>query len=514
MTTDNQQAVLDFLMTPAAHGGATVERIDTHSAVVFLAGPRALKLKRAVRFDYLDFSTEPLRRAACEAEVRINRRTAPMLYRGMVAVTREANGSLALNGAGTPVDWLVEMVRFSQDGLLDRLAARDALDLSLMRPLAAAIAEFHMAAARRSDHGGRAGVAWVVDGNEEGFRNEGAGILDPRVAAELTASARLELQRQASLLDRRRSDGLVRQCHGDLHLRNIVLLDDTPTLFDAIEFNDRIACVDVLYDLAFLLMDLWKRRLPGHANAVLNGYLAETGDLEGLSLVPLFLSCRAAVRAKTSATAARVQPDPQRTRELEALAREYLDMASHLLARVPPRLVAVGGLSGSGQSTLARALAPSVGGPPGAVVVRSDEIRKSLCGVGLLEHLGDDAYTAEMTARVYEALIERARVALLAGWSVVVDAVWARLSDRATVEALAASTSAPFLGIWLEAPQDVLIGRAERRGPDASDADAAVVRLQHAQDHGVVRWRRLDASPGPETVLEQARVLMDAGRVG
>lgn len=509
MIIEDQQPVVDYLMSPAAHGGAAVERIDTHSAIVFLAGSRALKLKRAVRFDYLDFSSEPVRKAACEAEARINSRTAPALYRGVVAVTREANGSLALNGTGTPVDWLVDMVRFDQDGLFDRLAARDTLDLSVMRPLATAIADFHRAAAHRSDHGGLAGVAWVVDGNEQGFQEEGADILDPEAAAALTAASRVELQRQASLLDRRRRDGLVRQCHGDLHLRNIVLLDGTPTLFDAIEFNDRIACVDVLYDLAFLLMDLWKRRLPRHANTVLNAYLSETGDLEGLSLLPLFLSCRAAVRAKTSTTAARMQPNARRARELEALAREYLDMAKHLLTRVPPRLIAVGGLSGSGKSTLALALAPLIGGPPGAVVLRSDEIRKSLCGVGSLERLDDTAYTPEMTARVYRTLCDRATVAIQAGWTVIVDAVFARPDDRAMADAVAESACIPFVGIWLDAPPDVLIGRAERRGPDASDADAAVVRLQQGQDQGVVRWSRLDASPGPATVLEQAQALVN-----
>ena len=510
MTADVQQAVVDYLTAPAAHGGAAVERIDTHSAMVFLAGSRALKLKRAVRFDYLDFSIEPLRRAACEAEVRINRRTAPALYRGVVAVTREANGSLALNGPGTRVDWLVDMVRFDQEGLFDRLAARDALDLSLMRLLAAAIAQFHLAAERRDDHGGQAGMAWVVDGNATGFTEQGADILDPVLATEVTTSSRLELECQADLLERRRRDGFVRQCHGDLHLRNIVLLGGQPTLFDAIEFNDKIACVDVLYDLAFLLMDLWKRQLPRHANAVMNGYLADTDDLAGLALLPLFLSCRAAVRAKTSATAARVQPDARRTRELQDLAREYLVMARDLLKRAPPRLVAVGGRSGSGKSTLALALAPSIGGAPGAVVLRSDEIRKSLCGVPSLQRLGSHAYTPEMTTRVYRTLIDRAAVAIRAGRPVIVDAVCARPSDRAAVEAVAESASVPFVGIWLDAPPDVVIARTERRGPDASDADAAVIRLQRAQDPGVIGWQRLDASPSAASVLERAQALMDA----
>jgi hypothetical protein len=508
MHGDDQRATVDFLMTPATHGGAAVERIDTHSAMVFLAGPRALKLKRAVRFDYLDFSTEPLRRAACDAEVRINRPAAPTVYRGVVAVTREADGSLALDGAGTPVDWLVDMARFDQEGLFDRLAARGALDLSLMRPLATAIARFHAAAGRRDDHGGLAGMTWVVDGNAAGFAEQGAGVLDPDLAARLDASSRRELQRHGDLLDRRRRDGFVRQCHGDLHLRNIVLLDGRPTLFDAIEFNDAIACGDVLYDLSFLLMDLWRRALPRHANAVFNGYLLETGDLDGLALLPLFLSCRAAVRAKTSATAARVQPDGRRARELQALAREYLAMAQTLLAPAPSRLIAVGGLSGSGKSTLALALAPSIGAVPGALVLRSDEIRKALGGVPATERLGARGYAPEMTARVYRAALERAGRALRAGHSVIVDAVFARSADREAVEAAADAASVPFAGLWLDAPPDVLIGRTAQRGPDASDADAAVVRSQLAEDPGEIRWARVNASDSPGAVLDRARALV------
>ena len=185
-------------------------------------------------------------------------------------------------------------------------------------------------------------------------------------------------------------------------------------------------------------------------------------------------------------------------------------MARDLLKRAPPRLVAIGGGSGSEKSTLALALAPSVGGAPGALVLRSDEIRKSLCGVRSLQRLGADAYTPEMTARVYRTLIERAAVAILAGRSVIVDAVFAGPSDRAAVEAAAESASVPFVGIWLDAPVDVLIARAERRGPDASDADAAVIRLQRAQDPGVIRWQRLEALPSAASVLERAQALMDA----
>ena len=213
-----------------------------------------------------------------------------------------------------------------------------------------------------------------------------------------------------ALLDERRASGLVRHCHGDLHLRNIVLLEGRPTLFDGVEFNDKIACTDVLYDLAFLLMDLWRRGLSRHANAVWNRYLGDAGDLSGLSLVPLFLSCRAAVRAKTSATAARLQPDVRRHNELQALAREYLAMADRLLHPPGPCLIAIGGFSGTGKSTLALGLAPSVGAVPGAVVIRSDVIRKRLSGVSPLDRLGPEGYSSEMSERVYATVAERARM--------------------------------------------------------------------------------------------------------
>ena len=371
MNTEDQSAVIDFVGSPATHRVAAVDRIDTHSAVVFLAGELAYKLKRAVRFDYLDFSTIERRRAFCEAEVRLNRRTAPTLYHGVVAVTRESDGSLALGGAGDAVDWLVVMNRFSQDALFDRLAGAGRLELDLMPPLAAAIAGFHSAAERRVDQGGRAGMAWVIDGNAAGFEEYGADCLDSTLRSHVTHASRVELDRCGGLLDARRNEGFVRQCHGDLHLRNIVLLHGRPTLFDGVEFDDKISCTDVLYDLAFLLMDLGRRRLPDHASSVWNRYLAETDDLTGISLMPLFHSCRAAVRAKTSATAARLQRDSARRGELQALAREYLEMAERLVRPPPPCLVAIGGFSGSGKSTLALRLAPAIGAMPGAVVHRS-----------------------------------------------------------------------------------------------------------------------------------------------
>ncbi len=504
MITEDQTAVIDFLAAPSTHGGAPVERIDTHASIVFLAGARAYKLKRAVQFDYLDFSTSDRRRTLCEAEVRLNSRTAATLYRGVLAVTLQDDGSYALGGNGMPVDWLVEMNRFPQEALFDRLASVGALGLELMSPLAAAIAEFHKSAEHRSDHGGKAGMSWVIEGNAAGFAEFGRACLEPSAAYRLTDDARRELDRRADMLERRRQSGFVRQCHGDLHLRNIVLLDGRPTLFDGVEFNDEISCTDVLYDLAFLLMDLWRRRLPRHANTVWNRYLVETADFDGVSLVPLFLSCRAAVRAKTSATAAQLQHDAQRRSELEGMAREYLAMADEMLHPPQPCLVAVGGFSGSGKSTLALGLAPSVGAVPGAIVLRSDETRKHLCGVPLLQRLGPEGYSAHVSERVYSTVAEQAALVLRAGHSVIVDAVYTRAADRRVIEQVAEGASVPFIGLWLDAPESLLIDRTAQRRNDPSDADANVVRRQRAQDTGDMSWSRLDASVPAASVLSSA----------
>jgi len=504
MIIEDQSSVIAYLTEPSTHHGVRVERIDTHASIVFLAGERVYKLKRAVLFDYLDFSTSDKRRVLCEAEVRLNRRTAPSLYRGVVAISRREDGSYALGGKGTPVDWLVEMNRFPQEALFDRLASADHLDLELMSPLAAAIAEFHMSAERRADHGGKKGMTWVIEGNAAGFAEFGRPCLEPSASYRVTDDSCGELERRAALLEQRRESGFVRQCHGDLHLRNIVLLDGRPTLFDGVEFNDEISCTDILYDLSFLLMDLWRRRLPRHANVVWNRYLAETGDLEGVPLLPLFLSCRAAVRAKTSATAAQLQNDVQRRSELHGLAREYLAMAEQLLHPPDPFLIAVGGLSGSGKSTLAVGLAPLVGAVPGAVVFRSDETRKRLCGVPLLERLGPEGYSSQMSARVYATLAERAALTIRGGHSAIVDAVYARASDRQVIEQVAAAASVPFVGLWLEASESVLIARTEQRRNDPSDADANVVRMQRAQDTGEIGWYRINASLPAASVLARA----------
>lgn len=505
-----QREVVDFLSTPAAYGlkDGPVERIDTHISVVWLVGDRAFKLKREVRFDYVDFSTVELRRVACEAEIRVNRRTAPSLYLGVRPVARASDGTLAIGGAGKPIDWLVEMKRFDQETLFDRLADRRRLDIGLMEGLASTIAGLHAGARIRSDRGGRAGMAWVADGNALGLREHGADALDPAVCAVLAADTRAALCRHASRLDTRCRGGLVRECHGDLHLRNICLVDGVPTIFDGVEFNDDISCIDVLYDVAFLLMDLWRRDLRAHANAVFNEYIRLTTEVDALCLMPLFLSCRAAVRAKTSVTAAGMQSDPRQRGELEAAARRYLALANACLRPPAARLIAIGGFSGSGKSTLARTLAPDIGAAPGALLVRSDVMRKSLTGVTPLTRLGADGYTPEITHRVYDGLVGRALAALRAGHSVVADAVFARAGDREQMVVAARDAGVPFVGLWIDGPREVLARRIAERPTDVSDATAAVLDQQMRAGTGPVDWHHVDGARDAAHVLDNATRLL------
>jgi hypothetical protein len=502
---EDQSEVIAFLSRAGSYGAgvAAVERIETHISVVFLAGDRAYKLKRAARFAYLDFSTLERRRVACEAEIAINRRTAPGLYRRTVSVTRRADGRLQLGGDGAVVEWLVEMARFDNSTLFDRLAQQGALDRRLMETLARAIARFHDAAEICREVDPAATFAAIIESNAASFA-EFASSFDPAAVARLNERSRAELSRCHSLLEERRDAGRVRRCHGDLHLRNICLVDGQPTLFDAIEFNEALTRIDVLYDVAFLVMDLDHRHLRPLANVVLNTYVDHSADDAGLALMPLFLSLRAAIRAHVeAATAGRLTDAEGRTLCADE-ARRYLAEAGAYLAPEPPRLVAVGGLSGSGKSRLARGLAPLFGTAPGARVVRSDVVRKRLLGVDPETRLGPNGYSKDVTERTYATIYDLARTAVRAGRAVVADAVFARPEQRRAIAAVAAELGVPFQGLWLEAPPAVMAERIATRRHNASDATVEILRQQLGYDLGVIEWLRLDSGGSKAETLRRA----------
>ena len=278
-------------------------------------------------------------------------------------------------------------------------------------------------------------------------------------------------------------------------------------LFDAIEFDPLIASGDVLYDLAFLLMDLVDRKFDRAANIVFNRYLLAAGmeeHLDALAALPFFLALRATIRARVALDKRKLVEGKERAK-IEDEAREYRALAARLIAPPAPRLVAVGGLSGTGKSALAAALAPFSPPAPGAVHLRSDIERKRLFGVGETERLPEAAYAQDMTAKVYARLAELARRALQAGHSAIVDAVHARAEEREAIEAVAKEAGAAFDGIWLEAALDTRIARVGARVADASDADAKVVREQEKFDAGAISWRKVEAGAELTAVTAAAR---------
>ena len=500
MIVEDQSEVISFLSTPGTLGaGAAPNRVDTHASVVFLTEENAYKLKRAVRFPYLDYSTVDRRHRFCEAEVAVNRRTAPDLYEGVLAVTRAPGGELELGGDGEAVDWLVVMHRFDEETRFDRLAQKGALDRFAMEDLADAITRFHAAAEHRPGAGGGVGMATIVENNAASFHECPSGILDGTAVEALNEAARAVVARSAPILDARRDEGRVRHCHGDLHLRNIFLYAGRATLFDAIEFSDFFADIDVLYDLAFLIMDLDHQNLRGLASILLNRYLDVTADSGGLAVMLLCLSMRAAIRAFVDAVATANQSDSRVADHLRGEARRYLDAARAYLEPHEPRLVAIGGLSGSGKSRISRELAPRIGSAPGARIVRTDSTRKRLAGVPLGSRLGPDGYTPEMTQRTYEAVYEEVAEVLATGQSVIADAVFADRGEREAMARIAAEVGVTFDGLWLDAPAGTMQERVMRRRRNVSDATAAVVRIQLGYDLGAIDWHRVDTS-GPREI--------------
>jgi aminoglycoside phosphotransferase family enzyme/predicted kinase len=504
-SSDDQDAVFRFLADPATHSGAAVKRINTHAASVFLAGPVAYKVKRAVRFPFLDFSTLDKRKAALEAEIAANRPFAPDLYLEVLPIVRR-NGSLALGGEGPPVEWALKMRRFDETQTLDFLADAGRIDKALIHALAGAVAAAHERAPVTDAKAWIAALAEYIDQNDAALR-ERADLFEPQAVGTMTTRSRAAFARVRPLLVERGEHGLIRRGHGDLHLGNIALIDGHPVPFDALEFDPVVASGDLLYDLAFLLMDLIERKRAADANLLLNVYLEETrrlSDLDALAALPLFMSVRAAIRAKV--TAAKLDgARPQEREAIAAQAKAYFALACDLIAPPPPRLIAVGGLSGTGKSVLARALAPYVAPSPGAVLIRSDVERKAMFGVAQTEKLPPQAYAADVGQRVYATLADKARRVVAAGHSAIIDAVFAREAERASVTELARTHQFAFCGLFLTADLAVRIARIEDRVHDASDASAEVARQQENYTLGALDWTQIDASGTPEDTLARAK---------
>ena len=493
-----QERVFAFLTDPAIH--PHVRRIDTHAASVFLEGDRALKIKRAIRFPYLDYSTLAKRKMACDQEIAINRQFAPQIYRRVIPITRDSQGSLSIGGEGTPVEYAIEMTRFDESRTIDHLAKAGPPDSDLIDAIADAIAASHLAAPLVPAEPWIQSIPGIIAGNTMAFR--AADCFPQRDIDYLGEASHSAFSRICGLLEQRGGAGFIRRCHGDLHLANIVLIEEQPVLFDAIEFDPTIASTDVLYDLAFPLMDFIRYDRHAAANCLLNRYLGRMPleNLDALGTLPLFMSLRAAIRANVML--ARIGPTCHDEADIRQSAHAYFELALRLIQPAAPMLVAIGGLSGTGKSVMARTLAPDVNPDPGAIVLRSDVLRKQLLHFNETDRLPKSAYQPEITQQIYEGLEQRAIRVLSQGHSVVVDAVFADQRERTAIRNVGRKLGVGFVGLYLQTDLATRQRRIGHRSDDASDATPEIAALQEQYDIGALDWTIIDASGAPEHTLE------------
>ena len=472
MTIPDEQAATAALLERLAGSPP----IETHISLVFAGADTVWKLRKAGRKPYLDFTSSDERHRAALRELELNAPHAPGMYRDVVPVTRASDGSVALGGDGEMIDWVVRMSRVPEADFLDAIAARGALTPALLDALGDAVAAYHDALPPVTKDQ-VALMRRIVFGNRMSALAAG---MDATEVERWTEAVITALERLGAWLGAREAAGYVRRAHGDLHLANLCLWQGRPVPFDALEFNEDLATIDVAYDFAFLVMDLEMLASRAAANHVLNRYVARTGDWGLVAGLPLFQSMRAMISAHIAASRGRPE-----------LSRRYLDQAFGYLTPAPTAVVAIGGLMGSGKSTLARALAPELGPAPGALVLRSDEVRKRLFGRAPEAKLPQSSYTTGASREVFAAMLRAIAGSAAAGHGVIADATFMDLSLRDRARRAAGSTR--FLGVWLQAPLAVLEQRVTARRGDASDADLGVLRRAAAHDPGPRDWLPVEA---------------------
>ena len=504
------QAIVEALRDPARypHPAESIDVIETHISIVVLAGAFAYKFKKPVALGFVDFSTLAARRHFCEEELRLNRRTARELYVGVVSVAGTAAAPV-LDGDGPAIEYALKMRRFSQERLFDAMAWQRTLKPAHVDALAGVIAAFHSRIDRALPDARFGTPPEILARATENFAQTTLLAQNPRERDDLAALAdwtRREFARRDASIGRRLRQGFVRECHGDLHLGNIALIDDAPVPFDCIEFNASFRWIDVMSEIAFLAMDLMAHGLHGQAWRCLDRYLQESGDYAGVELLRFYLVYRAMVRAKIGlirdrqmAIGGGVGPAPV------SAFRGYLDLARGLSHREQPAIILMHGLSGSGKTTVAQVLLES----SGAIRMRSDVERKRSHGLVAGDRRGaDDAaglYAPAVSAATYRRLLILATGIVAAGWPVIIDAAFLRREDRDAFRELARRAAVPFVIVACEAGEATLrerVATRERAGADASDAGIDVLERQlatveppGADERGATVTAKTDAGP-------------------
>jgi len=453
-----------------------------------LTGNFAYKIKKPVNFGFLDFSTLEKRHTYCQQELRLNSRLAPALYVDVVAISGSPDKPVIL-ARGEGFEYAVKMVQFSQSSQLDHMLTAGELGADQMNAIARMVAGFHQAiqiADDSMDYGNKDTVYQPV---EENFIQLSEHLdIGPFADSlnKLRQWSRSEFVKLESVFEQRKQNGFVRECHGDMHLRNLVWLDGKPMAFDCIEFNPALRWIDVISEVAFLVMDLQDRQQHPLANRFLSAYLEVTGDYAGLSVLPFYLCYRALVRAKVDALYLEQKKftEEQRRQSLAEL-KSYLELASGYTQPPAPKLIIMRGLSASGKSTVSQALVDVLG----AIRLRSDIERKRLFDIALTDSVSNriDAgiYSTQASQQTYAKLAVLTSEVIRAGYSVIVDATFMKHEQREPFQTLAGRMGIPYIILEITASAEVLRQRIVDRKHDVSDADPGVL------EHQLSNWQPL-----------------------
>ena len=516
--------LIDFLRDPRCypHPVDRLHVVETHISWVVLTGPFAYKIKKPVALGFLDFSTLAARRFYCDEELRLNRRLAADLYLEVVAISGSTERP-AIGGPGPVLEYAVKMRQFREDGLLDRVQARGELLPAHIDALAEQIAAFHQSCERASAGATLGSPETILQPARQNFEQALELLAEPadRACVERLLGWNESTGRalQAVFKNRQR-DGFVRECHGDLHLGNVFLENEAIRIFDCIEFNANLRWIDVMSEIAFVVMDLWHRDHPDLARRFLNAYLEQTGDYAGLATLPFYLVYRAMVRAKVALIRS-AQPDVSKEEKQldQSEYRCFIRLAERFSARQPVWIALTHGVSGSGKSFFAQQLLERCD----AIRIRSDVERKRSRGLGREaasgSPVGAGIYAEAATRQTYERLAMLTSIILDAGWPVIADATFVERWQRDLFRTEALRRGVPWLILDFRVPEATLRKRVAERadhGRDVSEATLAVLEHQIRADQGLGDDERFGALEidargglGPDRVLQ---VLEDLGR--
>ncbi|BAU13521.1 hypothetical protein LEP3755_40610 [Leptolyngbya sp. NIES-3755] len=480
MTNTTLPPIVEALLDPAVYNHpvqGSIELIQTHVSYVFLTGDYVYKLKKPVNFGFLDYSTLEKRKFYCEEELRLNQRGAAELYLGILPIAQEGD-KFVLGGTGEIVDYVVKMEQFPQDTLLSAMYDRGELTEQHLIDLAKVLAAFHKSAPTNDyilSFGEVSQIRQAIDENYDqtiGY----IGVAQTQEQFDQTKAYTDKLFAESeSLFKSRVEQRFIRECHGDVHLRNICFWNNKILLFDCIEFNEPFRFVDTMFDIAYIIMDFDARNRPDLSNLFLNAYLEQSGDWEGLQVLPLYNSRQSYVRAKVTSFLLSDPSVPEAVKEeSKETASRYYRLSYEYTKPKQGKIILMSGLSGSGKSTIASKLARE----SGAIQIRSDAVRKHLGGIALDEKGDQSLYSAEMTEKTYDRLLSLGVTLASQGYTVILDAKYDRQSLRASVIEQAQAQGIEIGILYCEASEDVLRDRIAQRQGDISDANLEVLANQ------------------------------------